>query len=99
MKVSDWIVVDGHCATRIIEGGDVDNVADRVAFIEKTPRFRVGVMGLEDDWKDCNNWEYGPKGDGGSWDENHEKLGQYGFDPDSREWCDNRLKELGYELK
>lgn len=97
MKVSDWIVVDGYCATRIVAGGNVENVADRVAFIEKTPRVRVGPM-KDNDWTDCNNWKYGDKGEGGSWDEDHEMLGQYGFDPDSRYWCDNELKKLGYQL-
>ena len=60
MKTSKWIVYDGYCATRIVEGGDVENVADRIAFIEKSPRVRVGDY---TDWKsDFQNWLYGPKG-------------------------------------
>lgn len=39
-NLSDWIMI-GDCATRIIKGGDVNNILDRVAFIEKTPRIRL----------------------------------------------------------
>ncbi len=92
MKISPWLVVDGYCATRIVEGGDVENVLDRVAFIEKTPRIRMGTF--EPDHK---NWKSGPKGCGGSegCDPNAEL---YGFYLPSREWCDRELALLGYEI-
>ena len=37
-ELSDWIIIDNYCATRIIKNGKIENVSDRVAFIEKTPR-------------------------------------------------------------
>ena len=55
----------------------------RVAFIEKSPRVLNPTTG---------EWEYGPKGAGGSG--NSEKQQIYGFYPPSREWADNRLREL-----
>jgi hypothetical protein len=56
-----------------------------VAFIEKTPRVRVGLWTSADtDWR---NWEQGPKGDT-----------EYGLNHDSRVWCNRQLVELGYEL-
>jgi len=69
--LSPWIIEDGYCAVRIIDGGSQDVLADRIAFIEKTPRVRVSPFTAEED---CKNWECGPKGDGGSGD--HETLGQ-----------------------
>lgn len=93
MKLSGWIVVDGYCATRIIEGGDFKNVADRVAFIEKTPRVRIAPHSTED-WI---NWESGPKGDGGCLEADGETI--YGFYQPSRDWCDEKLVEMGYELQ
>jgi hypothetical protein len=83
--LSKWIVIDGYCATRIIDGTDVNDVKNRVAFIEKTPSIRTS-----------NGWESGPKGQGGSIEDEGEII--YGFYPPSREWCDKRLLELGYTL-
>lgn len=101
--VSPWIVVGDHCAVRILAGTEfsTEHLWNRVAFIEKTPRVRIGPCASRGNFSeqhaaDRNNWEYGPKGTGGSGD--HEQLGQYGFDPHSREWCDTRLREIGYEL-
>jgi hypothetical protein len=94
MKVSNWIVVDEYCATRIIEGGNVDCVEDRVAFIEKTPRVRTAPYSTN--WVDHNKWKSGPKGDGGCLETEGETI--YGFCQDSRDWCDEKLVEMGYEL-
>lgn len=92
-ELSDWIMVK-HCATRIKKGGDINNIQDRVAFIEKTPRVRVskfdygveaqngiGVIGQQTD-----AWISGPKGSS-----------DYGLDGKSREWCDEMLSLLGWE--
>lgn len=84
--VSDWIEI-GHCATRVIEGGDPEVVSDRVAFIEKTPRVLVGV----------DDWEQGSKGKGGESGGDPEN-GLYGFYLPSRQWCDKRLLEVGFIL-
>ncbi len=81
--LSDWIVVDQYFATRIIEGGDVNNIADRVAFIEKTPRIRIRHYGMGAAERDDLNWASGYKGDDG-------------FDLESRQWCDRMLSALGY---
>lgn len=48
-----WYIIDSYCATLIKLDGNPNNVEDRVAFIEKTPRIYVN-----------NEWIYGPKGDG-----------------------------------
>jgi hypothetical protein len=92
--LSDWIIVDGYCAARITKGGDVDNVRDRVAFIEKTPRVRLSKYnyGVEDSngigvrAMDSDAWVYGDKGSS-----------EYGEDEESRKWCDDILRLLGWE--
>lgn len=84
-KVSAWILVDGCSACRVLEGTDPGVIANRVAFIEKTPRIRINEARTtpDDDWM---NWAYGPmKGDGPE-------------DEEARKWCDDALRSLGYEL-
>lgn len=83
---------------RIVEGGDPNNIADRVAYIEKTPRVRVKPFSPRrpgDITEDNEAWEQGPKGSGGNVSHGGPIYGRY---PPSREWCDKRLVELGYEL-
>lgn len=83
--LSPWIDID-HCAMRIIDGSDPEIIANRVAFIEKTPRVRIAPF---TDWAtDYTNWSPGPKGDG--------QL--CGRDLKSRAWCDHQLILLGYTL-
>lgn len=48
-----WYIIDDYCATLIKLNGNPDNIEDRIAFIEKTPRIYIN-----------NEWIYGPKGDG-----------------------------------
>ena len=93
MKTTPWIVYDGYCAMRAIEGSDAGVIANRVAFIEKAPRVRFAPWTDFD--TDCHNWKYGTKGPGGG---DPEKDETYGFCPASRAWCDARLLELGYQL-
>lgn len=95
MRVSAWLQDPdaAHCCMRIIEGGDPHRVADRVAFIEKTPRVRVAPYTDED--SDFHNWQSGPKGSGGG---DPARDLTYGYDPQSRAWCDARLREMGYTL-
>ena len=83
--LSPWIAVEGHCATRVYAGTDPDVIANRVAFIEKTPRVRVNPFTAVDDFL---NWSGGPKGCG-------EECGNY---TPSREWCDQELVKMGYIL-
>lgn len=85
VRLGPWINED-HCSMRCIEGTNPEIIANRVAFIEKTPRVRVARAESEfDDWK---GWHEGPKGCG-------QECGRYA---PSREWCDEQLKLLGYEL-
>lgn len=84
MKASEWIVIDTDCATRIIEGTDVNKVENRVAFIEKHPRVRIAPF--SDENTDSKNWLF----DRGT--------SERGFDKESREWCDQQLIKLGYTL-
>lgn len=96
-KLSGWLVVEGHCAMRILEGSDPGQVANRVAFIEKTPRVRVRPF--TDAGTDHLAWRSGPKGRGGRLGgPNAEVSGCYGFDMDSRAWCDAELLAMGYEV-
>lgn len=114
-RLSKWIVIDGYCATLVLEGGDSEDPLQRRAFIEKTPRVQVPGPGtyLDDDGRAVNAlrgewngveywWIYGPKGHGGScYSDTHggPNCNHYGFDPESRAWCERRLVELGYKLQ
>lgn len=95
-KTTPWIIVAGYCATRYLADADHTNPANRIAFIEKTPRVRIAAFTNADE--DSDKWFYGPKGQGGGWDEDHEKEGNYGFHPESRQWCDRQLIDLGYTI-
>lgn len=88
MILSSWMPVPEaeHCYMRILLGSDPKEVRTRFAFIEKTPRIRKGEFTKED--TDYLNWESGPKG----------CAPEYGEYIPSREWCDERLIELGYTL-
>jgi hypothetical protein len=82
-RVSPWIPDPDapYCSMRVIEGTDPAVVANRVAFIEKTPRVRFQPCdNPSDDWR---NWHQGWKGDDG-WDEV------------AQGWCDAHLLTLGY---
>jgi hypothetical protein len=93
MKTTPWIIEDGYCALRCIDGTDSTKLENRVAFIEKTPRIRVHAFtDSSTDWK---NWREGPKGSGGG--DPAEDL-TYGYDPRSRAWCDEQLLARGYTL-
>lgn len=102
-KLTKWTVTDCGCgAYRALVGKDGNEIANRVAFIEKTPRVRIrdyslGVQHREWDdrgnlireerqWQEFLDWYCGPKGD------NH-------ADPESRAWCDKMLTAMGYELE
>lgn len=84
--VSPWTIEDGYCAMRYLAGTNPDVVANRIAFIEKTPRVRIAPEGLRVPAKDDYlNWWQGPGGEDG-------------FDEESRAWCDEQLITLGYVL-
>lgn len=86
--LSPWISPesDEHCALRHLVGEDSGKVAHRVAFIEKTPRVRVA--GFTTWEEEGDKWAHGPKG----------CAPEYGHYPPSREWCDEMLTAMGYEL-
>lgn len=85
IKISKWIAVPGarHCAMRYILGTDKNQAENRVAFIEKTPRVRKSFAPCNWEYDARMNWECGPKGND-----------EYGKNLKSRQWCDDRLKEL-----
>jgi len=101
-KLSKWTETECGCgAYRSLAGKDGNEIANRVAFIEKTPRVRIRDyhLGTERDWDDAGNivaetrrwpehldWYCGYKGSGPD-------------DPESREWCDRILVAMGYELE
>lgn len=79
-----WTRVDGG-ACLVREGGNARRLADRVAFIEKTPRIRIRAYRNETD--DYLNWAQRPfKGDGPD-------------DEASRKWCEDALVLFGHELR
>lgn len=93
-KLSEWVTIDGHCATRVLLNTNPNDPKNRVAVIEKTPRIRLdkNTFGIEQDilcvkFSDKDAWLYGPKGSS-----------DYGKDVNSRKWCDNMLILLGYTL-
>lgn len=84
-RVSNWLDED-HCSLRCVRGTDPACLASRVAFIEKTPRVRTAAFtNVLDDYK---LWDQGPKG----------CAPEYGRYEPSRDWCNHRLVDLGYEL-
>lgn len=91
-RVSDWIVEDGYCALRALEGSDPEDVNNRIAFIEKTPRIRT--KWTSDAINHQSNWSEGPKGAGGNIEDDGETI--YGFYPPSRAWCDAELTKSGF---
>lgn len=97
--LSPWIIEDGYCAFRCINNTNPDDVANRVAYIEKTPRIRVKSAKIEmgSVIEPNDNWLCGPKGSGGA-DGCDPANELYGHDPSSRMWCDLQLLELGYTL-
>jgi hypothetical protein len=89
MKLSPWTMVDGHCSMRYIEGTNPNDISNRVAFIEKSARVRVSPFDhSKDSMYDCDNWYSGFRG--------HSP--EYGEYQPSRDWCDNELVKMGYEL-
>lgn len=107
MRVTPWICSppdfedgsdEGYFCYRAIEGKDHEHVAFRVAAIEKTPRVRIAKF-ADDLAEESRNWDEGPRGRGGCGAGTTCAAEQtYGSDPASREWCDARLRELGYIL-
>jgi hypothetical protein len=85
IQLTEWLNED-HGSMRCIAGTDPNVIANRVAFIEKTPRVRVRPFTNASD--DHNNWSPGPKG----------SAPEYGRYQPSRDWCDAQLVEMGYEL-
>ena len=93
MKIGPWVAVKEtyngieHIVgmTRVKIGGDVDNISDRIAFIEKTPRIRIRPADHGVEGNDFLNWAARSfKGDGPD-------------DKDSMNWCNQALKLFGYE--
>jgi hypothetical protein len=77
---------DGHAVFLLCPGGHPAIIADRVAFIEKTPRVRIRRFGYDDPYPDHLNWASGQKGNGP--------------DEKSKDWCVQMLNllERKYEV-
>lgn len=88
VTVSSWVddPEASHCSMRIVVGGDPMKIADRVAFIEKTPRIRTNKFTTHRG--DFENWSEGPDG----------HAPEYGKHEESRDWCDRELVRRGYVL-
>lgn len=83
MELSNWINLD-HTSMRIIKGSDPLILANRIAFIEKSPRVRIKEYTNHD--SESDKWEFGYG------------TSRHGEDLISRRWCDEKLIELGYTL-
>lgn len=87
-KLTEWIDEE-HCSYRALPDTDHTDVANRVAFIEKTPRIRIARYDPEvGDIFDGEKWLSGPKG----------CSPEYGKYQSSRDWCDAALRGLGYDV-
>lgn len=85
-EVGPWTLCEGGAgAYRALLGYSGEHVANRVAFIEKTPRVRIRPMEQFGDWEDFLNWASGFSGDGPE-------------DVYSRAWCDEALELFGYKM-
>lgn len=89
-ELSDWVIEDNMFAFRYVKGTDPNEVANRVACIEKSPRVQVvdrfavsrkGDTYATSDDSIAGVWIYGYKGI-----DCH--------DEESRQWCDTLLKAL-----
>jgi hypothetical protein len=89
VKLSKWLTISGHCSMRIIEGSDPQDVANRYAFIEKTPRVRIKPFDYEAPAYDFRNWLQDAGGG------HSPEYGEYEL---ARQWCDEQLLTMGYEL-
>lgn len=90
-QLSEWIMIGEYSATRIVKGGDPNNISDRVALIDKTPRIRINKNKFCIEQKegctssDSDIWLYGDKGSS-----------EHGLDFESLSWCDQMLVLLGW---
>lgn len=97
--ITGWLDFDGY-SIRTIVGENPDNVAARVAIIQKTGKVRIrddyhgyanyyNIKGepteADRQWEAWLDWAEGPKGSGPT-------------DEDTRKWCDNMLTALGYTV-
>lgn len=87
--LSKWIPEPDYewCYMRIIAGTDPKDIANRIAFIEKTPRIRIAPYTTYDE--EQGKWLQGPKGE----------APEYGQYQPSRDWCDQQLLARGYILE
>ena len=87
MKLGPWRYPVEGGACRVQDGGDIDVIEHRWAFIEKTPRVRIRTMYIYEDWNDGLNWcERNFKGDGPT-------------DREAQDWCDRVLLAIGHTLQ
>lgn len=82
-KLTPWILRDGF-AMRCISDTDQENIGNRVALIEKTPRVRV-LPYSNNGLYDSAAWLQGPQGTGPD-------------DARAQIWCDQQLRNMGYIL-
>ncbi len=96
IELTEWIVVDGYCATRLYKGTILheEYTGNRAAFIEKSFRVRTDFYDVTKPWMDdSKKWHSLGRGSGGH---DPEENGYYGFDQESRDECDEELRRLGY---
>jgi hypothetical protein len=95
MKLSKWMPDPDapYCCMRIREGGDPNNISDRYAFIEKTPRVRIRDSRLAQ-CDDQYNWCSGAKGSPAE----KKPDGSYEYNLTSQAWADGMLWAMGHKL-
>ena len=101
MQVTNWILINGG-AMRVLLGKDPEVIANRVAFVEKTPRVRIRpeCLGVYREHDDAGNVVYETRQwpEFLNWCEGHGHKGDGPEDEESRAWCDRMLVALGYIL-
>jgi len=82
--LSDWTPVEDGCWMRYLRHTDPNDIRNRVAFIEKTPRIRVAAYSEDRKIMDSINWMGGFR--------------SFKGDPSSRVWCDDQLFIHGWDI-
>ena len=89
-ELSDWTVYDNYCLVRYKKGTDIEDINNRIAFIEKTPRVMCeNIIAESKELEGQHYWIYGSKGES--------YLEENGEDVESCIWCDKMLELMGWE--
>ena len=96
-NISDWIIYDDYCLIRIKKGGNIENINDRICFIEKIPRVQLPDNMISHGWDGNRLTEVTDNfyitGNKGYLYESDTK----DYDEKSVKWCDSMIELLGWD--